>query len=258
MTDQTTEPVASVVVPGMKLGKLPAKFDRRTIQMSDKIEKRKLPKIPLTHTLSKKTLVMFPKLGIMGNDDYGDCTFAAIGHMHQTWTTYGGKPWQPTDAEIIAAYLKHTGGRDEGANMLDVLKLMRNEGIAGNKIDAFVAISLLNHDQVRTAHFLFGGLYVGAMLPQSAQTQMGKEWDVIEGNGAAPGSWGGHCMSVIDYTKRGPVVVTWGKLQKMTWAFWDRYFDEGFVVLEQGYIGDDKRSPQGFSMKKLADDLKSI
>lgn len=253
-----TETTPAVIIPGLRLGKLPPKFDRRTLQLSDKIEKRKLPKIPQAHTLSKRTLAAFPELGVMGNDTFGDCTFAAMGHAHQTWSVYGGEPWQPTADQVVSAYRSFTGGVDEGAAMLDVLKLMRRVGLAGKKIDAFVAISILNHDQVRTAHFLFGGLYVGAMLPVSAQLQLGGEWDVIEGNGSAPGSWGGHCMSVIDYTKKGPVVVTWGKLQKMTWRFWDRYFDEGYVVLDEGYLGADKRSPQGFSLAKLEADLSAL
>jgi hypothetical protein len=252
-----------VLPPGIKLGKLPPKFDRRTLQLPTYIEKRKLPVIPKTHNLSRKTMKAFPDLGMMGNADYGDCTFASGGHLHQTWSVYGGKPWRPTDEEIISAYLTHTGGQDEGAAMLDVLKAWRKDGIGGNRIYAFVAVDPTNHDQVCTASFLFGGLYVGANLPwnvldRAMRAGGPREWDDVGGNGSQPGSGGGHCMSQHDFAPRGPTLVTWGRLQRVTWAWWDHYVDELYAVLEEDYVGDDRRSPQGFSLKRLAEDIKAL
>lgn len=244
------------MVPGRRLGKRAAKFDKRTLRLAKYIEKRKLPKVPLTHTLSKKTLAAFPDIGKMKNDALGDCTCAGIGHAFQTWSAYGGEPWRPTDAQVVEVYDRINGGRDEGAAMLDALNSVRERGMGGNKIYAYVGIDPQNHDQVRTAHFLFGGIYAGANLPVNAQTQ--KVWDFVPENGSAPGSWGGHAFNVIDYGKKMLTIVTWGELQKMTWEWWDRYVDEAYCILEEDYVGDDKRSPQGFSMKHLAADLKGL
>jgi hypothetical protein len=246
----------AVVVPGKRLGKKPPKFDRRTLRLARYIEKRKLPKIPQTHTLSKRTLADFPVLGMMKNDVLGDCTIAGLGHAFETWTSYGRKPWRPSDADVVAAYNRINGGRDEGAAMLDALNTVREVGLGGNKIYAYVGIDPTDHDQVRTAQFLFGGLYAGANLPVNAQKQ--KVWDFVAENGSAPGSWGGHAFNVIDFRKKGLTIVTWGELQLLTWEWWDRYVDEAYAVLEEDYVGDDKRSPQGFSLKKLADDLKGL
>jgi len=248
--------IEQVVVPGRRLGKLAPKYDPRTLRLAKYIEKRKLPKVPLTHTLSKRTLANFPELGMMRNDELGDCTCAAIGHSWQSWSTYGKKPWCPSDANVVEVYNRVNGGVDQGAAMLDVLNSVREVGMGGNKIYAFVAIDPLNHDQVRTAHFLFGGIYFGAGLPVSAQRQT--VWDLVEGNGSEPYSWGGHAMSIIDYAKPTLTAVTWGDLQKLTWAWWDRYVDEAYVVLEEDYVGEDNRSPQGFSLAKLAADLKGL
>ena len=244
------------VTPHKFLGKLPPKFDKRTLRLAHYIEKRKLPKVPRTHRLSIRTRRAFPKIGKMENDNYGDCTFAAAGHSYQSWTTYGGKPWRPTDDQIVAAYLAHTGGADDGAYMLDVLNSLRSLGLGGNKIYAFTAVDPLNHDQVRTAHFLFGSIYFGANLPVAAQTQ--KVWDTGEGPEFAPGSWGGHCMNVWDTTPKGLWVPTWGEMQFLTWDWWDRYVDEAYTILEEDYVGEDKKSPQGFSLKKLARDIKAL
>ena len=251
-----TETSPAVVAPGRRLGKAAPKFDPRTLRLASYIEKRKLPRVPKTHNLSKKTLAAFPVLGKMKNNVLGCCTVASIGHMEQTWSVYGGKPRRPTDEEIVEAYDRVNRGVDEGAAMLDVLKMARSVGIGGNAIYGFVSIDPLNHDQVRTAHFLFGGIYAGANLPVSAQSQ--ELWDTGEGPAFAPGSWGGHAFSVIDYGIKGPTIVTWGELQRLTWAWWDRYVDEAYVILEQDYVGDDNRSPQGFSLEKLAKDLKGL
>lgn len=253
------EPNRNVIVPGRRLGKKAAKFDKRTLRLAKYIEKRKLPKVPQSHTLSKRTLAEFNPLGMMKNDVLGDCTCAAIGHSYQTWTVYGKKPWCPTDKQVVEVYDRINGGRDEGAAMLDALNSVREVGMGGNKIYAYVAIDPMNHDQVRTAHLLFGGIYAGAMLPVTAQKQMNpKVWEVMTGNGSEPGSWGGHAFNVIDYAKNTLTIVTWGELQKMTWAWWDRFVDEAYAVLEEDYVGDDNRSPQGFSLKKLAADLKGL
>lgn len=251
------EATPAVVDPGRRLGKLAPKFDERTLRLARYIEKRKLPKVPATHNLSRKTLKAFRGvLGMMANDRYGCCTIAALSHEHQTWSAYGGKPWEPTPAEVIEAYNRVNGGVDEGAFMLDALNMARKVGIGGNTIYAYAAIDPTNRDQFKTAAFLFGGLYVGAMLPVSAQRQ--DVWDVGEGPAFAPGSWGGHAMNVVDYSPKGVTFVTWGELQRATWAWVERYVDEAYAVLEQDYVGDDRRSPQGFSLAKLAADLKGL
>jgi hypothetical protein len=215
-----------------------------------------VPHVPKSHNLSRKTVKAFPELGMMLNDEIGLCTCAALAHMEQTWSAWGGEPRRPTDDQVLEAYNRINGGRDEGAAMLDALKMARNVGIGGNPIYGFVAIDPQNLDQVRTAAFLFGGLYIGLMLPRSCQFQ--QVWDVTEGEGSEPNSWGGHAASLVDYDHKGVTIVTWGALQRMTWTFWLRYVDEAFVILEQDYLGPDKRSPQGFSLQKLAADLKGL
>jgi hypothetical protein len=258
----STEATPAVIVPGRLLGKKAAKFDRRTLRLARYIEKRRVPVIPRRHNLSKKTLKTFPLLRMMRNDILGDCTCAAIGHMFQTWTVYGLVPWEPDDEAVVEMYNKVNGGVDEGAAMLDVLNAMRKEGMIlngptiRNRIYAYVSVDPTNHDQLRTAHFLFGGIYIGANLPVSAQGQ--KLWDVGEGPAAVPGSWGGHAMNVVDYDSGGVTFVTWGALQKATWAWVDRYCDEAYAILEEDYVGEDKRSPQGFSLKRLAKDLLAL
>jgi hypothetical protein len=56
---------------------------------------------------------------------------------------------------------------------------------------------------------------------------------------AAPGSWGGHAVAVAGFDAEGLTVVTWGRLQRMDWAFWAKYADEAFCILDtMDWLGD--------------------
>jgi hypothetical protein len=111
-----------------------------------------------------------------------------------------------------------------------------------------------DHRLLRTAAWLFGGLYIGLQLPLSAQRQ--GTWDC---GGALtgpdrPGSWGGHAVDVVRYSPGSLTVVTWGRLQDMTWSFWDRYCDEAYCILSRDFLDGD-RAPNGFDVEALRADL---
>ena len=42
---------------------------------------------------------------------------------------------------------------------------------------------------------------------------------------------GGHAVPIVGYNALGPIVVTWGALQQVTWAWWDRYASEAYAVI---------------------------
>src|SRR5487761_1638078 len=92
---------------------------------------------------------------------------------------------------------------------------------------------------------LFGGVYIGLALPNTAQTQ--DVWDVSPNGGAdaKKGSWGGHCVFVPQYDEHGFTCITWGKLKTMTLAFWKKYCDEAHVLFGQNWLTA-QGSPAGF------------
>src|SRR5439155_21675496 len=118
-----------------------------------------------------------------------------------------------------------TGGPDSGLIVLESLKAWRKAGwIAAKRryrTKAFTEIKVADHASIRQAIFLDVGVGLGLSLPVTAQAQIqaGKPWDVRQGPGSAAGSWGGHYVYVPGYTKLGPVCVTWGRKQQMTWRF---------------------------------------
>jgi hypothetical protein len=247
---------------GVKLGKLPARHDPRTLQLAKYLKTDKLPEPPKSEDFSKK-VAGWP---MMKNDTVGDCTCAAAGHMIEQWTTYANKPFTPTDTQVIDAYSAitgynpKTGAHDNGANMLDVLNYWRKTGIAGRKIVGYVALEPKNQRDIEDAIMLFGNVYLGVALPLSAQRQT--VWAVPPGGATgtgAPGSWGGHAVPVVQYDQRGLTVVTWGQLKRMTWSFLDTYCDEAFAVLSDDWINDKtKLSPDQFDVAALQQDLAEL
>jgi hypothetical protein len=117
--------------------------------------------------------------------------------------------------------------------MLDSLNAWRaGWSAAGNIYDiyAYASVNKSNWNEVRAACYLLNGLYIGLSLPLSAQNQ--STWDVVDGQDAYPGSWGGHCVYVKAYNNDGLTCVTWGKSKKMTWPFFQKYCDECFGIID--------------------------
>lgn len=192
------------------------------------------------------SLVNFP---MFANDQYGDCTCAAQGHriILQEFNA-SQKELKVTADQVLSVYSSVTGFRkddpstDNGAYCLDVLNYMRRVGLGAENdytrhtIYAYAQVDHNDHAEVKVASYVFGGVYVGAGLPVSAQNQVGDVWDVVSGSDGEFGSWGGHCMHTVGWDEKGPIFVTWGELQHATWAWWDKYVDESYAVLSEDWI----------------------
>ncbi len=249
----------------LKMGKSVARHDPRTLLLASYVTPS-LPTPPASFDISAKVTAW----GMMDNDQIGDCTCAAAGHLIMEWTANAGKKAAtPTDKQIVAAYSAITGynpvtgANDNGANELDVLNYWRQTGIAGHKIDAYMALEPSNHNHIMDSVYIFEGCYIGVQLPISAQaqTQNHQPWSVPPGGPSGdgkPGSWGGHAVPVVAYDARGVTVVTWGALQVMTWTFWEAYCDEAYSILSKDYLNGEKQAPQGFSMNELQEDLADL
>lgn len=249
----------------LKLGKSAARHDPRALLLASYITTA-LPAAPASFDVAGKVSAW----GMMVNDQLGDCTCAAAGHLLMEWTANAGKKmFTPTDKQIVAAYSAitgynpATGANDNGAAEVDVLNYWRQSGIAGHKIGAYVALEPANHTHIMDSVYIFEGCYIGLQLPTSAQAQVQNHqpWSVPPGGphgDGKPGSWGGHAVPVVAYDSRGVTVVTWGALQVMTWSFWEAYCDESYAILSSDYINGKKQAPQGFSMQQLKTDLADL
>lgn len=174
------------------------------------------------------------------NDQLGDCTFAGVGHKVAGDTRYGqGVTTEVTDQDVLTGYEAVGGYRpgdastDNGCVMQDVLKYWQKTGVGGHRIVAYAKVDISNLDELKQAIATFGQVYAGFNFPDTAMTQFnnGQPWDVVKG----AKNEGGHCVTIGAYDATGLDVVTWGKRQRMTWAFFKKYFDEVWVVLDDDF-----------------------
>jgi len=219
-----------------KLGKAAAKRDERNLKFATLL-RAALPTLPSSYDFDTSHAGI--PTPMFANDTHGDCVIA--GRAHQTLRFEDieqGSVLMITDKEVLREYFKETGGADSGLVVLDSLKKWRRKGWKLGKrtyhIQAFAQLDFQSPDEVRQAVFSHVGIGLGLQLPKAAQTQIqtGQPWDVTTGTGSAPGSWGGHYVYVPGYTPQGPVCVTWGRKQQMTWAWLDKYCDEAYAIFD--------------------------
>jgi len=217
-----------------KLGKLPKRIDKRTLQLKKFLVKKNLPPLPITCDVDSS----YPFLvnnHMYANDRYGDCVIAGRAHQTLRFEAFEeNKQIEITDQEVMDEYFSETGGFDTGLDMLTSLNLWRRNGwTAASKhydVHVYAEIDKLAHDELKYSVLLFNGAYTGFLVPQSAidQFERGQTWTVVSGSPVV----GGHCVYIKGYNEIGPVCVTWGKNQQMTWEFWDIYFDEAYAVID--------------------------
>lgn len=221
--------------PIFKLGKAAAKRDARNLMFAA------LLKAPAA--LPKEYDFDMKHAGIptpmFANDTYGCCVISGRAHQTLRFELIEQNAKLPiTDKDVTKEYLKESGGQDSGLVVLDSLKAWRAKGWTAAKkkykIKAFSEVSPKDHTAMKQAIFLDVGIGLGLSLPTSAQGQLqaGKPWDAVTGKGSQPGSWGGHYVYVSGYTALGPVCVTWGRKQQMTWRFIDKYCDEAYAIFD--------------------------
>jgi hypothetical protein len=186
--------------------------------------------------------------GMMMNDQLGDCTIAGPGHLIMSWTKLQtGTAVVVPDSSIVSAYEQFDGyvlgdpSTDQGGDMLTVLNDWQQYGIGGHQITAHAEVNMTQM-RIQQGVWLFRGLDCAVDLPISAQDQVGKTWD-ISGDGktgnSAPGSWGGHCVPIVQYDTLGLTCVTWGMLQRISWRFFMLYFNEAHAIITPDFTNPD-------------------
>lgn len=243
----------------LKLGKLPQKIDPRTFQFKKLLVSGNLPQLPDSYDVDS-VFTGFSDNNMFGNDQYGDCVMAGRGHMTLRFEDFEQKKLIPiTTQEVLKEYFKESHGQDSGLVMLDSLNEWRKKGwkTAGKTytIYAYAQMDIKNHNEVKYSVFLLRGAYTGFNVPKSAMDQFnaGQPWTVVAGSPIE----GGHCVYIVGYNPTGPVCVTWGRKQQMTWEFWDAYFDEAYAVVDNrdSWISA-KNDP--LNCKVLAQELQQI
>lgn len=192
-----------------------------------------------------------------GNDRWGDCVWAMIGHTIEAATTYGqGATVKVTDTDVLKGYSDVTGfdpgagppgdnPTDNGTVIQDALDYWRKTGIGGHKILAFAQVDHTNADEVDAALYLFGHLQVGIRFPASAMDQFNasQPWDLVPHTSIE----GGHAIDMGSKNE----AITWAKRQAFTQAFWRTYVEEAWVTITPEWINAAGLAPEGLDVAAL-------
>jgi hypothetical protein len=174
--------------------------------------------------------------GMLGNDQYGDCTIAGAAHAVMAWNSEAkmSDPVPGSD-QVLAQYNQITGGKDTGCVESDVLTLWRKHGLFGdNQIDGFAPVDPKNLVEIHQAIAFYGGAYIGVRLPQSAMEQFnkGQPWTVVQGSPIE----GGHCVHLVGYDSTYVYAVTWGQVVQVAYPWLATYIDECWAIISQEFV----------------------
>ena len=239
----------------MRFGKLPAQHDYRTLRFGDYVPRGLVA--PQAHDslaivqkhLGAPVTALYPMLG---NDQYGDCTCAALGHAETLFSGLIGAKAIPTTAQTTKLYFSLTGGVDSGLVELDVLNAWRKKPLLGGQILAYVKVNAKNHAHVQLACAMFGSVYLGFQVQAHAIADFNarKPWT------PGPLTQDGHAVLMTSYTPKDLTVLTWGNTQKATWAWWDECVEEAYCVLP--VQAQQSGFSQGFNFAQLTTDLAQV
>lgn len=245
----------------MKFGKLPPEHDKygRTLRMADYIDPS-VPVPPLERAWTPAVIAQIGNdFGDMGNDEAGNCVYAAQAHMCQVWTANDGTISAPTRAEALQAYSDATGyvpgdpSTDRGDTMLNGLRRWQQKGFGGrHKILAYGRVDPNDKRTMAICVDWFGGLYAGLMLPDTYGYE--KIWQDVTSAGRY-----GHAVNISDRNPFGVHLMTWARLKEATGDYIRKRCDELFAVVpERDWTGADGRAPNGFLLDKLLEDLHRV
>jgi hypothetical protein len=245
-----------------KLGKLPAVKNSVSLRLRDYLTLAKLP-IPPARVNHQTEVTDW---GMLGNDQYGDCVWAGAGHETMAWNKTSGTTVTITTDNALSDYTAVTGfninkpDTDKGTDMSVAAKYRQNTGVidasnARHKVAAYLAITPGNREELKQAVYLFENVGVGIEFPASAMTQFndGKPWTVVKGSAIQ----GGHYVPALGYDGDYIYVISWAKVQKMAWTFFDKYCDEAIVYFSEEMLKTGE-SIEGFNVAQLQQDLKEF
>lgn len=244
-----------------KLGKLPARKDSVTFKLSNYLTTLPTPPTKYGH----QSLVLDWE-GMLGNDNYGDCVWAGAAHETILWNKEASKQVTFTEKSVLSDYSAVTGfnpndpNTDQGTDMQVAASYRRKTGVIDgsntrHKVSAYLAIKTGDPTELKQAMYLFSNVGIGFQFPDYAMDEFnaGQSWHVKSGGAIQ----GGHYVPAVGYNSRYIYVITWGKVQKMTWGFFKKYCDEAIAYVSQEMLTGGV-SLEGFNFTQLQTDLSQL
>lgn len=253
----------------MKLGLAAYRADERDLQYATYRSPATLPPRP-------RAFIAAPRIaahdwGMLGNDEYGDCAWAAADHLMMALDSDSAIRSSFTTQTALADYAAATGfdtaagapgenPTDRGTDMRVLLNYLRARGVTDttgkrHRAAAYVQLDAQNLEHVYEACYLFQALLVGVSLPSSAETQFaeGRLWVPRPDDEIV----GGHAILLVGVQDHLPF-VTWGRVQQATVAWWRAYVEQVYAIISPDDFDQSGESPAGFDYDQLFADLEAV
>jgi hypothetical protein len=206
------------------------------------------------------------------NDQIGDCTIAAVGHMYGAWTEYaGGHEALFDDGQVQTVYSRVGGyvpgdpSTDQGCVMQDVLADQQQNGMTDQdgKLHQVAGFAAFGNpaDELLLGQVLdvFGTVYVGINVQQQMEDEFAHQ---------QPWTWqrhgqviGGHAVCLQRRLGRGRApleYVTWGALQPATTSFQAHAADEAWAVVTHDWLSANGTTVEGLDLEQLLADMADV
>jgi hypothetical protein len=201
----------------------------------------------------------------------GDCVIAGGEHETMVWNkiwesvivNFDGKT-AVADYSAITGYNPNDPTTDNGTDPRQAYSYRRSTGLIDSNgqhhmIYAYAALTTGDWNELLEATYLFGAAGIGFQFPNSAWDQFnnGQPWDVVTPDGGIDGGHYVPCVGFGNPAAGDCAVITWGKRQVMTKAFYEQYSDEAYAILSPETIKSGV-GPHGFNLQQLEADLAQL
>lgn len=223
--------------PGRK-GALPNDPSRPRISLADVIQGTAPAEAHFGH---------IPSIGMLGNDEWGDCVYAGIGHLAEAATYFGQRSETAiTTAQALAAYSGATGfdpnagqpgsnPTDNGSTLQAGLEWLVQHGIGGVEFAAFGELNIADTNKWKQALATFGPLMLGVGVGDTEMSQFsaGQPWALTPG---AQQQQEDHCVILTGYSHSMYWVWTWGAIQGIDPAWFEVNAYEVWAAVSRDWV----------------------
>jgi hypothetical protein len=210
-----------------------------------------LPTIQLPIDWSDNGTLTYP---MDGNDQYGDCMYAAACHLDNTFTFNATGTASVFNQTTLIQDYKTLSGGDNGLDESELVPAWQKglAGVSQATILDSLDIDVTNPALVASAMYLFGGIFFMLSVPNRwiNNSATGSVWDAP----AMPNPMNGHGVCWVGTDANGRYrLITWGTYVWLTPAGVEACDPSGFVVFSDRWISPKTGlAPNGFSRNQLA------
>ncbi len=250
-----------------KLGRLPAVHTLRTFRAGLALA-RSLTPLGAPPAVSDDWTAAVAKQAPSGwgmylNEQLGCCVCADTAHQIMLHTANAGTIVIPTDNDVltnyeaVGGYVPGNPATDRGCDETSECAYLENTGMAGQKSAGTAMIDPANLDHIRWAVQLFGACRLGITVTDQMMSdfQSGTPWTSMAGNVE-----GGHDVPIVRYDATFAWVVTWARLQPVSWGLLAQSacLQEAHAEVWPDFCSASGAAPNGLNLQALLADLPAV